>query len=58
MSVFLTPELEPMYGGTYYPKRDMFQGGQLAMPSFQTVLRRISTMWSTNREDLKRKVLK
>ena len=33
MSVFLTPELEPMYGGTYYPKKDMFQVGASARTS-------------------------
>ena len=27
MSVWLTPNLEPVYGGTYYPKKDMFQVG-------------------------------
>jgi len=32
------------------------QGGQLAMPSFTTVLRRIGTLWDSNREDLKAKV--
>ncbi|GAX77564.1 hypothetical protein CEUSTIGMA_g5008.t1 [Chlamydomonas eustigma] len=55
MSVWLTPDLEPIYGGTYYPTKDMFQGGQLAMPAFQTVLRRIATMWVTNQEDLMKK---
>ncbi len=25
MSVWLTPDLDPLYGGTYYPKKDMIQ---------------------------------
>ena len=38
MSVWLTPDLEPVYGGTYYPKKDMFQvglwlGGCCTLPS-------------------------
>ena len=52
MSVFLTPDLAPFYGGSYYPRKDMFQGGQLVMPAFTTVMRRIASMWDTNREDL------
>ena len=24
MSVFLTPDLQPFYGGTYYPPRDAY----------------------------------
>eukprot|EP00197_Chlamydomonas_leiostraca_P004455 CAMPEP_0202859470 /NCGR_PEP_ID=MMETSP1391-20130828/1566_1 /ASSEMBLY_ACC=CAM_ASM_000867 /TAXON_ID=1034604 /ORGANISM="Chlamydomonas leiostraca, Strain SAG 11-49" /LENGTH=819 /DNA_ID=CAMNT_0049538503 /DNA_START=158 /DNA_END=2617 /DNA_ORIENTATION=- len=55
MSVFLTPDLEPMYGGTYYPKADMVQGGELVMPAFTTVLRRLAAMWRTNREEMKAK---
>ncbi|GLC40323.1 hypothetical protein PLESTM_001049200 [Pleodorina starrii] len=55
MSVWLTPSLEPFYGGTYYPPKDRFIGGQLAMPAFSTVLRRIASLWGTNRQDLKEK---
>jgi len=55
MSVWLTPDLEPLYGGTYYPSKDMIRGGQLMMPSFQTVLTRIGQLWESNREDLKAK---
>ncbi len=32
------------------------QGGSLAMPGFNTILRRLSSLWETNREDLKAKV--
>lgn len=36
MSVWLTPELRPFIGGTYFPPRD--RGGR---PGFKTVLTRI-----------------
>ncbi|GIL83536.1 hypothetical protein Vretimale_10352 [Volvox reticuliferus] len=55
MSVWLTPSLEPFYGGTYYPPKDRFVQGQLAAPGFSTVLRRIASLWRTNRQDLKDK---
>jgi uncharacterized protein YyaL (SSP411 family) len=32
------------------------RGGELVMPAFSTVLRRLAAMWDTNREDLKAKV--
>ncbi|KAG1680604.1 hypothetical protein FOA52_015053 [Chlamydomonas sp. UWO 241] len=52
MSVFLTPDLEPIYGGSYYPREDIVQGGQLAVPSFRNVLTRIATLWGSQREEL------
>lgn len=45
MSVFLTPELEPFYGGTYYPPREMY-----GRPSFTTVLERIDQFWREEKE--------
>jgi hypothetical protein len=45
MTVFLTPEGLPFYGGTYYPPTDR-QG----MPSFQRVLRSVADAY-TNRRD-------
>ncbi len=45
MTVFLTPEGLPFYGGTYYPPADR-QG----MPSFQRVLRSVADAY-TNRRD-------
>ncbi|KXZ53965.1 hypothetical protein GPECTOR_6g884 [Gonium pectorale] len=55
MSVWLTPELEPFYGGTYYPPKDRFMGGMMAQPGFGTVLRRIASLWRTQRADLRLK---
>jgi hypothetical protein len=47
MTVFLTPDAEPFYAGTYYPKTD--RGG---MPSFVRVLRAIIDAWNTKREEI------
>ncbi|KAG2441992.1 hypothetical protein HYH02_009785 [Chlamydomonas schloesseri] len=55
MSVWMTPQLEPFYGGTYYPTKDRYIGEQLAMPAFATVLRRIAALWRTNRRELRDK---
>jgi uncharacterized protein YyaL (SSP411 family) len=40
LSVFLTPDLEPFYGGTYFPPVDRF-----GMPSFKTVLSSVAEAW-------------
>jgi uncharacterized protein YyaL (SSP411 family) len=45
MTVFLTPEGEPFYAGTYFPPEDR-QG----MPSFTRVLRGVADAWA-NRQD-------
>ena len=44
MSVWLTPELKPFVGGTYFPPVDM-----PGRPGFITVLRRIDELWKTER---------
>ena len=44
MSVFLTPELKPFFGGTYFPPEDAF--GQ---PGFKTLLVRLAGMWEKER---------
>lgn len=43
MSVWLTPELKPFVGGTYFPPEDRY--GQ---PAFGKVLERIATAWKEN----------
>ncbi len=40
LSVFLTPDLEPFYGGTYLPPEDRF-----GMPSFRSVLTAVAAAW-------------
>ncbi len=47
MSVWLTPDLRPFYGGTYFPRES--RGG---MPGFVPLLRRIAELWQTQRQDL------
>ena len=47
MSVFLTPEGRPFYGGTYWPPQS-----RMGMPGFEDVLTRVATLWETKREDL------
>ncbi|HEY4955465.1 MAG TPA: DUF255 domain-containing protein, partial [Gemmatimonadaceae bacterium] len=45
MTVFLTPEGVPFFGGTYYPPEDR-QG----MPSFTRVLHSVADAWSSRRD--------
>lgn len=45
MSVFLTPDLEPFYAGTYWPPR-----ASRGMPGFDQVVAAVSNAWKTNRE--------
>src|SRR5688572_23078727 len=44
MSMFLTPDLEPFYGGTYFPPRE-YHG----RPSFLRVLTAIAEAWDNRR---------
>ncbi len=47
MSVFLTPEGHPFYGGTYFPPSPRY-----GMPSFAQVLDAIIDAWQNRREEL------
>jgi uncharacterized protein YyaL (SSP411 family) len=47
MSVFLTPDLKPFYGGTYFPPDDGY-----GRPSFKRLLRAIVDAWQNRRDDL------
>ena len=47
MSVFLTPDLQPFFGGTYFPPED--RGGR---PGFPTVLQRLADAWKNDRENV------
>jgi uncharacterized protein YyaL (SSP411 family) len=44
MSVFLTPDLQPFYGGTYWPPT-----GRQGMPGFDQVLLAVSDAWTHRR---------
>jgi uncharacterized protein YyaL (SSP411 family) len=47
LSVFLTPDLKPFYGGTYFPPED--RGG---LPGFPRLLLALSQAYQQNREQL------
>ena len=47
MTVFLTPEGEPFYGGTYYPPEPRH-----GMPAFQQVLVALADAYRTQRDDV------
>jgi uncharacterized protein YyaL (SSP411 family) len=49
MTVFLTPDGKPFWGGTYFPPEPRFN-----MPSFRQVLVAISDGWRTRRHDVER----
>ena len=44
LSVFLTPDLKPFYGGTYFPPEPKY-----GMPSFKQVLEFVATIWKERR---------
>jgi uncharacterized protein YyaL (SSP411 family) len=47
MSVFLTPDGKPFYGGTYFPPTPRY-----GMPSFREVLQAVSNAWQTRRNEV------
>jgi uncharacterized protein YyaL (SSP411 family) len=47
MSVFLTPDLKPFYGGTYFPPTDRH-----GLPSFKGLLLQIAQLWKEKREGI------
>ena len=47
MSVFLTPEQVPYYGGTYWPPQ-----ARQGMPSFRQVLEAVADAWENKRDDV------
>jgi len=49
MSVFLTPELEPFYGGTYFPPRSAH-----GRPGFSEVLSALARAWEQDRGNVAR----
>ena len=49
MTVFLTPDGEPFYGGTYYPPEDRH-----GMPGFPRVLDAVSDAYANRRDDVRK----
>ncbi len=47
LSAWLTPDLKPFMGGTYFPKEDRF-----GRPGFKTILTRIDELWKTKKAEL------
>jgi uncharacterized protein YyaL (SSP411 family) len=48
MSVFLTPDLQPFYGGTYFPPED-----RRGMAGFPRVLSAVADAWQTRRDEIR-----
>jgi uncharacterized protein YyaL (SSP411 family) len=48
MSVFLTPDLEPFFAGTYYPPEDHY-----GRPGFARLLTHLATAWEQRRDEIK-----
>ncbi|MDE1171830.1 MAG: thioredoxin domain-containing protein [Verrucomicrobium sp.] len=49
MSVWLTPDLKPFYGGTYFPPQDRY-----GRPGFPTLLQRIAGLWKSDRDTIEK----
>ncbi len=47
LSVFLTPDLKPFYGGTYFPPKDGYN-----RPGFPSLLEKIHEVWQNDRENI------
>src|SRR5579862_856029 len=47
LSAWLTPDLKPFYGGTYFPPEDRY-----GRPGFANVLRALARGWAEEREKL------
>jgi uncharacterized protein YyaL (SSP411 family) len=47
LSVFLTPELKPFYGGTYFPPEPKY-----GMPSFTQVLEFVAKLWKDRKAEV------
>jgi uncharacterized protein YyaL (SSP411 family) len=47
LSVFLTPEGEPFFGGTYFPPKDIY-----GRPGFGRILLSVAEAWKDKRQDL------
>ena len=50
MSMFLTPDAEPFFGGTYFPARD---GDRRGSPGFLTIVQRIHETWVEKAADVR-----
>ncbi len=53
MTVFLTPDQKPFYGGTYFPAKAMY-----GRPGFTKVLKEVSDFYQNHRQELKENLQK
>jgi hypothetical protein len=51
MSVFMTPEAKPFFGGTYFPARDGQRGAAMG---FFSLLQKVNAFWTEQRENIER----
>jgi len=51
MTVFLTPDKEPFYGGTYFPPEDRY-----GRPGFKRLLRMVSDFYRNNKPELEKNI--
>jgi uncharacterized protein YyaL (SSP411 family) len=51
LSMFLTPEGKPFFGGTYFPARD---GDRQGRPGFLTVAKKVDENWRNNNETIRK----
>ena len=51
LSVFLTPDGKPIFGGTYFPPEDRKDGDD-TLPGFKSVLKRVIDLHATERDGL------
>ncbi|NQU39636.1 MAG: thioredoxin domain-containing protein [Lentisphaerae bacterium] len=49
LSVFLTPDRRPFYGGTYFPPDDRY-----GRPGFKAVLKNVASVWASRQGDIER----
>lgn len=47
LSVFLSPDLKPLMGGTYFPPEDKY-----GRPGFKTILRKVKEAWDKKKDSL------
>jgi len=47
MSVWLTPERKPFYGGSYFPPEDRY-----GLPGFKTILKSITRLWTSDKQTI------
>jgi hypothetical protein len=47
MTIFMTPDLKPFFGGTYFPKEDKF-----GRPGFKNLCTQLAEVWKTRRDEV------